>query len=283
MLGQLNLVLWAWLESFKDVGRFRLWLPFLTLALVQAVVAVGLTQFWRPGLSLLGAPLVSGLSGPGALHYPQFYLALPIVFSKLNFLIDATVGSLCLGIAMLAVWARVTGDRSADPWGLGRRRVVGLVLVRLPLVVLLYLLAWALPPLLFTAGTEAPGSQVRLLRYATFGAGILLETLFAFAPVFLLLERESVARAWKSGVAFLGRVPLAAVLVVFAPSLLQLPVSYVLRRADRIVEGLSPELVLGLVVGAVFAFAIVNFFVVGAIVRLYGARADNPGGKLSWH
>ena len=282
MLAQLNLVLWAWLESLRDLGRLRIWRPFLLLALVQTVLVLALTQFYRPGLSSVMAPLVEGLTGPAAVHYPQFFLALPLIFSKLNFIIDGTVGSLCIGVAMLLVWSRVAGQGELDAWGLGRKRFLGLLLVRLPLLILLYLLAWEFPRLLFPAGVEIPGSQVRLLRYASFLVGVLIETFFVYAPIFLLFERQSAARAWKEGAALLGRIPIASLLAVLVPSLFQLPASYVLRRADRVVETLSPELVTGLVIGAIFVFAFINFVIVGSIVRLYGARGDNPGGGLSW-
>lgn len=282
MLTQLNLVLWAWLESLKDLGRFRIWQPFLLLAVVQTGVVIGLTQFYRPGLSTLLAPLVERLSGPGGVHYPQFYLALPTLFSQVNFIIDLLVGSFCIGVAMLVVWLRVSGAQGGDPWGLGRRRILALILVRFPLLVLLYLVAWQLPTVLFTDGVEVTGTQVRLLRYSTFLVGALLETFFAYAPLFLLLERRGVVRAWKEGIGFLGRVPLATLLVVAVPSLLQIPTSYVLRRAGLVVETLSPELVTVLVVGGILVFAFINFLIVGAVVRLYGARGDNPGGALSW-
>ncbi|MEZ4651399.1 MAG: hypothetical protein R3E97_21920 [Candidatus Eisenbacteria bacterium] len=282
MLAQLNLVLWAWLESLKDLGRFRVWRPFLFLALVQVVVLLVMTQFFRPGLSSVLAPLVEHSAGPGAKHYPQFYLALPMVFSKLNFAIDLLVGSFALGVAMLVVWVRIAGTKNADPWGLGRRRIVALILVRLPLLLLLYLLAWQLPGLLFPVGVEVSGSQIRLLRYSTFVVGALIETFFVYAPVFLLFERKNPLAAWKDAVAFLGRVPIASFLVVAVPSLLQLPVSYILRRAGVVVETLSPELVTGLIVGAILIFAFINFLIVGSVVRIYGARRENPGGGLVW-
>lgn len=283
MLAQLNLVLWAWLESLKDLGRFRIWRPFLVLALVQVAMLLLLTQFFRPGLSSMLAPLIENAAGPGAKHYPQFYLALPMVFSKLNFAVDLIVGSFCVGVAMLVVWARIAGTKNADPWGLGLRRAFALVLVRLPLLILLYLLAWQLPTLLFPEGVEVSGTQIRLLRYSTFIVGALIETLFVYAPLFLLFERKNVAAAWKEAIAFLGRVPIASFLVVAVPSLLQLPVSFILRRAGVVVETLSPELVTALIVGAILIFALINFLIVGSVVRVYGARRENPGGGLTWN
>ena len=277
MLAQLNLVLWAWLESLRDLGRFRVWSPFLVLALVQTAVVLGLTQFYRPAVSSLMVPLIEKLVGPGAVHYPQFFLALPMLFSTINFAIDWSVGSFCIGVAVVVVWSRISGNAGIGAWRLGRRRLFSLVLVRLPLLFLFYLLAFQLPRLLFVQGVEVPGSQVRLLRYMTFLIGVLIETFFVYAPVFLLLEGRSVGRAWKDGVAFLGRVPVASLLVVLGPSLLQLPTSYVLRHADRVVETLSPELVVGLVIGAILVFAFINFVIVGSVVRLYGARRENPG------
>jgi hypothetical protein len=76
MVSQLNLALWAWLESLRDLRRGRLWIPFLALALAQGTFVLLLTQFHRPFFSWLLAPLVKALGGPASLHYPDFYLLL---------------------------------------------------------------------------------------------------------------------------------------------------------------------------------------------------------------
>lgn len=280
MLSQINLALWAWVESLRDLGRLRIWRPFLLLGLVQGLVLLLLSQFYRPGLVEILAPLLERMGGPAVLHYPQFFVALPGLFSQTNLVVDFLAGTFFIGVALVIIWRHpdrklqaVTGP---NEFSVVAKRYLPLLLVRLPLILLLYALAWQLPKL-WVDSPDLTGNQVRLIRYSTFGLQVLLESLFIYAPVFLLLEGSSVPKAWGQGFAFLGRYPIASLLVVFVPNLLQIPTSFVLRRADRVVQSLSPELVGAMIGGAVLIYVLVNFVIIGSIIRIYGARRAEEG------
>src|SRR5690606_5589225 len=177
MLSQLNLAFWAWLECFRDFRRARVWAPFLLLGAIQLVVVLVFTQFHRPLLAPLLAPLIQALVGTPGLHYPQFYIALPSIFGRINPILDWLVGSFIIGAAVLVLWHSAPGMRDRPTWGVAARRYLSLLAVRLPLLLLLLAIAWVIPMMLLPDDGEIRGNTLRMLRYGTFVFGVILEML----------------------------------------------------------------------------------------------------------
>jgi hypothetical protein len=277
MLGQLNLTVWAWIESLRDLRRIRVWRPFLLLAAAQILVLLLLTQFYRPAFQWLLVPLLERITSAEVLHYPAFYVFLPGIFSQVNLLLDWILGSLVFGAAFLIILHTALGLSDRESWRLAARRYGPLLLVRLPLVLLLIGIAWLLPGWLAQGGV-LEGNRLRLVRYGGFLLGVLAEVLFLYAPLLLLAESRSIGRALRGALGLAFRVPLATLLAVLIPNLVQLPTSWVLRRSDVLVRNLAPETVVVLIGVAILAYVFINYFIVASAVRIYGARAAGPGG-----
>lgn len=277
MLGQLNLTVWAWIESLRDLRRIRVWRPFLLLAAAQILVLLLLTQFYRPTFQWLLVPLLERITSAEVLHYPAFYVFLPGIFSQVNLLLDWILGSLVFGAAFLIILHTALGLSDRESWRLAARRYGPLLLVRLPLVLLLIGIAWLLPGWLAQGGV-LEGNRLRLVRYGGFLLGVLAEVLFLYAPLLLLAESRSIGRALRGALGLAFRVPLATLLAVLIPNLVQLPTSWVLRRSDVLVRNLAPETVVVLIGVAILAYVFINYFIVASAVRIYGARAAGPGG-----
>lgn len=273
MLAQLNLTVWAWIESFKGLGFGRLWKPFLLLAAVQVALVGLLTQFYRPALSWILSPLLEKVAGIPALHYPQFYIVLPGVFGRANLLIDWLLGSFCIGVALLIVYSNATGDGEEEVWRVPAKRYLSLLILRLPVLLLLYLINQFVPGLVVGDGAPS-GMQIRMINYGTFALGVFVELLFVFGPVVLLVESKSIGSAFLEGFRYVFRVPIAAVLIIMMPNLIQLPIHWVFRRGDHIVSNLAPELTAWLVIAAIFLYVLINLLIVGSVVRVYGARRE---------
>jgi hypothetical protein len=163
-----------------------------------------------------------------------------------------------------------------------RRRYLSLLAVRLPLLLLLMAVAWFLPSLLIPEGAVLEGNQLRLIRYGTFALGVLLEMAFVYAPVVLVIESTSVLPALGRALRVLGRAPLATLLIVGVPNLAQIPVNWALRRADVVVQNLTPELVLALVVGTILVYVGINYFILASAVRIFGARGASREEAAPW-
>jgi hypothetical protein len=273
---QISLLLWSWIETTRNLGRGRLWGPFLTFWLVQALTILLLTQFHRALLAPILVPILKSLGGEAILHYPVFYLALPSVFTVIALFLDLLIGAWTLGAGFLLFWQ---ADRPAEPFrgafGRAGRSYGRLVLARLPLVVLLVLLLFGLPRLLLAGSTDVPGSTLRSIRYGSVLIGSILEGLFLYAPLAILVEGRGVWGALRRSFSVAGRIPLATLGAVLIPNLIQIPISAVFRRSDLIVRNLTPEIIAWVLVGAAVFYVVSAFFAVGAGSRLFRFQAED--------
>ncbi len=274
---QISLLLWSWIETTRNFGRWRLWAPFFVFWVVQAGAILLLTQFYQPPFALFLVPLLRLLGGDAILHYPIFYLALPSVFTVVALFLDLLVGAWTLATAFLLFWQ---ADRPAEP-SRGAFRMAGkaygrLVLARLPLVVLLVVLLFGLPRLLLGGSSDIPGSTLRTIRYGSVLIGSILEGLFLYAPLAILVEGRSVGGALRRSFSLAARVPFATLGAVLIPNLIQIPVSAVFRRTDTIVRNLAPEVVIWILLAAAVLYAMSAFFAVGAGARLFRFHAEEP-------
>lgn len=271
-MSQLNLAVWALWESLKDLKRAKLWAPFLVLGIAQLLLVLALTQFHQPLFSWLFVPFLRSTFGPAVLHYPIFFLALPDLFTRINMFVDYLLGCLTLGVASLLIWRAAARDPIGHPWGEAGRRYLSLFLGRTPAFVLILAMSLGLPRLLGVNGEDAPGSAVRFMRYGSFFIGVVIESFFVYTPILLMVEGRSVGRALQGAFQLFLREPVATLIFVLLPNLVQLPVAYSLRRSDQVMEKLSPEMVTALVMATICAYVVVNYFMVASAVRVYGAR-----------
>ncbi len=281
MMNQLNLTLWAWVESARGIGRRFVWRPFLILAAIEMVILLAFTQAWRPVLSWLMIPMLKLLGAGGALHYPQLYVYLPALFGQANVVVDWIPGSFLFAAAFLAIRNAAVGQDRSPAFGPAGRSFFALLILRLPVIVLALGIYMGLPRLVGGAGPAPHGNTLRLIRYGTFLLGEAVEALVIYAPLLLLTQRESVAGAFRRSIALAVRNPVATFLIVLVPNLLQLPISAGLRRSDLMVRSLAPETVAWLVGAGIAVYVLVNYFVIASAVRVFGARApDLRGGTL---
>jgi len=276
-MGQLNLAFWAWIESIRGMKARGPWLPFLIIAAVQVLGLWLLTEFYRPALSWLLAPLIKAISGPLALHYPQFFLALPTIFSQGNLFLDWIVGSFIYGMAYLVMWraavGQPTGGSATSTWS----KYLHLLIARLP-ALLIYLVLFLVIPRAWNTGDLA-GNALRAARIGTFLITMLVEALLVYAPLFILVRGRSVAEAWGDSVRLAARTPVATGLIVLVPNLIQVPLSLIMRRADQVLRALTPEMVAWLVLISIVLYVLINYIVIASAVRVFRSRAaELPGG-----
>lgn len=271
----LALVFWAWIETARNLPRLRLWGPLLLYYLIQCGAIALLTEFHRPPWTPLLAPLLRSMAGEAALHYPVLYLALPSVFSRLSLGLDLVFGAWLIGAAFLnfRMVDRPT-ERAGGALAQAARSWPRLVLLRLPVILLLYATITLLPRLLFGGEGEIGGSTLRSIRYGTFLTGVILEALFLYAPLVLLVEGRGILGALGRSLRIFARLPAATMAVVLIPNLVQLPIGYVLRHAETIVTRMSPEVVAWVLAIAAGVYLIATFFIVGAGARLYRVETE---------
>ena len=278
MLAQLNLTVWAWIESFKDLKRRAVWAPFLWMVLIQSLVLLALTEFYRPVFSWILVPILKGVGDVRMLHYPAFFSVLPAFYGRFDLVLDVFFGSLFFGTAYLVLFRVASRMPVGDAWNAGRRSYLVLLLLRLPLVLLVVLASWGLPLLLGgKPGVGLEGKALREARYGSFLIGVLGESLCLYAPLARLVAGRSLFGSFGDSLRLAARVPLATMLVVLLPNLLQLPVAAAIRRSDTIITNLTPEVVAWLLFAGILVYTGVNYVVIGSAVRIFGARGAEKG------
>jgi hypothetical protein len=275
---QLSLLLWSWIETSRNLCRARLWGPFLAFALIQCLAVLLLTQFHRPLLSALLVPVIQIFGGEGIMHYPAFFMALPTLFSRTSLVLDLLFGAWLFGAAFLFFWQ---ADRPTEPerGGLGRATRAWGVLIggRLPVTAGLVLVIFILPLLLVGDQEAMSGNQIRAFRYGTILLGSIVEALFLYVALAILVEGRGVFRAIERSVHVATRIPLATLGAVLIPNLVQIPIAYVLRHSQTIAFRLSPEMVAWAIVLGVLAYTAATFYIVGAGARLFRVQTEGEG------
>jgi len=274
-MGQISLLLWSWIETTRNLGRSRLWVPILLFTIVQWIALLLITQFYQPLLAPALAPFLKLFFGDAVLHYPNFYLGLYDVYGTVSIVLDLILWSWLQGAALLAVWQ---ADRLAEPgrgvfgrsWGSYGR----LFLVRLCLDGLLVLLLIVGRPLIVGTGEGATGESVRAFRYGAIVVGSLIESFLLYAPLAILIENRSFPSALGRSLRIGFRMPIATFLVVFVPNLLQIPAGAVFRRSDAIVANMAPEVVGWVMALWIAIYSVALFYVVGSAARLFRVRTE---------
>ena len=261
-----------WL-TLRRMGTGRLWAPWLLLGAVQALVLLGLTGFARPWLAWAVAPLVRAGAGEAALHYPDFYRALPSLYARADLLVVALLGAVVTGwsVALFAACWRAAAPPPGAAWAGVAPRMLSLVLVQLPF----NLLALALSTWVGRLLEDRAGVVLRLGELAGLGAMVALQALLLYLPALVVLERRSawgafaaLPRAWARG--FWAGLALGAVAL-----LPLLPLEAIGQRLDLLVGRGIPEMAAWLAALQALAGLLVSFLLAGSSTLVYlGAVAE---------
>lgn len=261
MLRQIALALSSFWDGIKSLVRARLVAPIALYALAQALYLAIIVNFHLPVLAGVMAPVVRILGGGAAVHYPQLFVAMPAIFNKGSLLIGAILGAYVWGVAVIAIANRF-GRASGSPWRDALRRFPHLFLAQLP-VVLIVLATFFLTEVAL-AGADVKGNAKRLMLYGPIPFGILVESIFLFAPIAVVLEGRSAASAIARSFGIWRSNGLAALLIVGLTTLPHIPTYWVLQRSATLVSRFSPETILLVLGGDVFLRLVTNVILVVA-------------------
>jgi hypothetical protein len=126
-LGKINFFIATYGWMFSGIVRMSSWSPFLVLAIFQALGLLALSNFYVAGLKQVLYPILSLFLPDSIFHYPQYYLALPSVYSGYNTLIlGPTIWVLMSAAAVYKLKRFRRGEKAA--LGEGLRKALGLYL-----------------------------------------------------------------------------------------------------------------------------------------------------------
>jgi len=271
----------ATLFTLRQLFRPALWVPWLMLGAVEVAVVVGLWWFAHPLVSWLVAPILNAIAGPNALRYPSVFRLMPGLFARADVVVGMIVGSIAVGASTALFASRFAGAEARPGEGLrtGFRRAVALILANLPLNLLINALPFLVDQWL--ADRHSSAAVIRLTRYGTLGAAVLLQSFFLYVNALVVIGGRS---AWGA----LAELPEAArrgfgaAIVISLVALLPLlPIQLIARGSSTLVDRGTPEMVGWMVIGQVMLALLTAFILTGSATLVYQtAVAPRPRGSL---
>jgi len=268
-MNQLNIALASLLRAISYLRHPKLVFPLFVLAAGQFFLLGLLTNFHRSGLVQWMAPLMRAVAGDGAVHYPQFFLALPVLFNVGNLVLTAVLGAYVWGAALVATAAKLEG-RERSGWREAWARFPALFLSQLPIILIAVILLFG-PQLVF-GGSHLGGNRLRLLIYGVPVAFLLFQAMFLFAPMRVLLDASGPFAAIRDSVTMWRQGLLLTLLLVILPTLLHLPAQWVLRKRTELADRFSFETIVLVIAADILLFLLTNFVLVSAATVAYQTR-----------
>ncbi len=263
---------WAFRNAFAQMGKPRLWVPFLAMAAAQLIGLGFFLSFHRPGISALALPLVTWVGGTQATHYPFFYAVLPAIFSRYNIALGIVLGSITTGAATL-LFARAYGREVGAAWAGAGRRYVTLFLVAV--VAALLSLGGLLVGRLVPAEVFLNNQMARWsIRFGLLALFVILQSLFIYATAWVVLDGRGFLSSLGRSVKLMGSMWVSTLAVMAIPVVMIYPFEYLTERADLFLFKFRPEMMTVVLVVRIVVEVVLSFLLVGAVTRLYLWRRE---------
>jgi hypothetical protein len=272
LLEKLNLFVSIYGQLFIRIFRFSWWSPFFVYAIFQTIGFLALLWYYAPVLSATIYPIISQFLPANVFHYPQYYLALPSLYSTYDSLIlGVTVWIVLTATAVYRLSGIYAGKTPAFSDGLGRalRSYLPLLLVWLLETVLVIIVLY-IPNLLLKGIIAGSTNRAALadIIFEMIGMGVTAMLIYAVPGI--ILDGKKVWQAIRDSIGlFVGNFFLTYA-IVFIPSILHIFINLLLTSfAPKIITILNPELIPTIMLVSILLGIFVNLFIYGAAVFAY--------------
>ncbi|MFH1502386.1 MAG: hypothetical protein ABIG03_05000 [Candidatus Eisenbacteria bacterium] len=280
LLKQLNALIWSFNETWRAAKKgVALW-PFAIYAGAQCVVALMVVGFAYPPMSWVAVPLLRWRLGEPALHYPANLFALRPALAQVDSVMLVVLGAVLTATAVHLFAAYFAGRREGlrEGWRSASRRYLPLLAVAAVLVAATHLVSRAPFTLLGEMAESSPG-KFRIVRFGSIGLVVVLQALFLYSTAYLVLGGRRLIGAVGGSLRLAVTTPLTTLLVVGIPALLELLPLWLSRQSATIVDRLSPEFLIVVMLLWVAVIFVAAYATAGAATRffLFSTQDDDEG------
>lgn len=268
----LNRFLLAIRESLAAMGRARIWVPFVVYLAVQCLLLVWLYYGVRPPWVDFLALLPDFVIPPEFFRYPLHFLLLPgVFFNRVLLPFGAFLEVLLLASAtlMFAQYAR----REAIPTLAGAWRAVRSRYGQL-------IIFWILNYLLLLGYRElfdallgdlwiGYGRRRMLVDALDVSGAVLVNAFLAYSTVIIVLEKTSFLATLRQTISAFGRHLIATFFIVLIGTLIVMPASKIMQQAPQWIGRFNPEVMLGVMGGAIVSGTIATFIMTAMLCFWY--------------
>jgi hypothetical protein len=257
---------WTWKQTFQSLRKPATLLPFAGYATMQLLLLAGLFFFTYPPFSLTFLPLQKALYGEVALHYPNNFIVMPQMFEILNLVLAGVLGTLAIGRATVLFFNSGDTKSTRQVTTSASKHYIHLLgawIVETALVLVVMSGFYSL-------SQRMPGMGIYITMFRVLMV-IGVSALFAFPAALILIDKKPFWAALPQSVKLSGSYALITFLLIGLPTLLQLPVDFLVSNSARIARKLNPEVIAGILAIGIFVAMVSNYFIVGTVTHLYRA------------
>jgi hypothetical protein len=276
-LDKVNLFAAAYGRLFSGLTKISIWSPFFILALFQAMGLLALSNIHLPGLKSTIFPILSLFLPESIVHYPQYYVALPSLYSGYNTLIlGPTIWVLMSALAVYKLWGYSGGEPLA--FGEGFRRVsrlyLPLLLFWLIETVIIFIVLFTLT---ITFRDYAAGSpRIKFLfEYGYQLFAYIFSAFLIYTIPGIVISGKKLGRSLKDSIVLCGRNFFLTFFVIAVPGSIGAVIDiFISGFSPQIISLFDPGLVIKILYIRIALGIIINLFIYGAAVFVYYEMGD---------
>lgn len=271
-LDKINLFLTIYYRMFGNIFRISAWSPLLIAAVFQTAGLLLLIDYGRPVSGTFIYPLLKALLPSAALHYPNYYLAIPLVFSAYDiWILGPSIWLLAIGAVTISTGAiydkQRIGIAAAAKTAAGR---YGLLLGLWIIQTILMIIFVYLPARLISDSLTGYFLRHLAMKIALQGVGFVISAFTLYTIASILLDKNGLfkslaisARLWKRNFFF-------SFFIVALPGSIGLIFDILTSSfAPNIINGGNPELIIQLLFLKIFLGVFLGLFHYGSAVYAY--------------
>lgn len=275
-LQKINLFTAIYGRMFTAIVRPGMWFPFFILALFQLIALYGLVKFYLPGWYNIIFPILSSFLPQEVWHYPQYYLALPSIFSGVdNFIIGPTVWVVLSAVAVykLAGYYADSNFRLGNGFKSAFRAYLPL-LIFWAIETTLVLIVILLPSLLMADIVKGSPNRKIALDFGLHLMGFGVSAFLIYTIPGIMLGGNGLGSAISKSLRICWRNFFLSFFIIFIPGLPKVILNLVISEfSPRIIQLLNPELIIGLIGLHIGIGIFINLFIYGSAVFIYKEMA----------
>lgn len=273
---KIGIFFWTWKQAIQSCRKPATLLPFAGYAAVQLLVLASLFFFIYPPFSFIFMPLQRALYGEITLHYPNNYIVMPQMFEILNIALSGVLGIWVIGRATVLFFnsdEAKKGKLLVKPVGRRYFHLLGAWFGETILALLV------IGGFMWLSG-KMPSASIYLNTIRVFGV-VGVSAIFAFTTALILIEEKPFWVALPQSAKMFASYALVTFFLVGLPTIVQLPIQFLLSNSAKIVRKLNPEVITLVIATGVFLAMLSNYFIVGTVTHLYRGICREAKAALS--
>lgn len=259
-----GLFFWSWKEILQSCRRPATYLPFLAYFAVQLLILGGLFWFVYSPFSYIFLPLLRTLYGEHTVHYPNNLIVMPQIFETVNMALSGLFGVWVVGRATTIFFNSEENKAKRKPTAAVRKHYFHLLGAWLGETALAMLLIWALAGL----SEKFPAGAAYLAALRMFGV-IGVGALCAFRTALIVIEGMPFWTALAQSAKLFTSYGAVTYCLLAFPTLILLPLQYLLSYSAKIAFKLNPEVIAWIVAAGMIVAIVSNYFIVSGVTHLY--------------